>query len=80
MVDFSKTDLRKLASRFSLLSEVHPQIKDVNAPVVTVSSESEVPREIRKLEAVLKILETSGRYEKREIKKIKERINKLKDL
>lgn len=80
MVDFSKSDLRKLKSRLSSLARFHPKIKDVNAPSITVSKPNEVPHEIRKLEAVSRILEATGQIDKSEIKKIKERIAKLKDL
>ena len=80
MIDYSKADLRKLKSRLSSLSKFHPEIKDVNSPSITVSSSKEVPHEIRKLQAILRILESTGQIDKSKIKKIKERIAKLTNL
>ncbi|MFW5871914.1 MAG: hypothetical protein ACOCUT_02305 [bacterium] len=80
MVDFSKADVRKLKSRLSSLSHFHPEIKNVNSPKITVSKPNEVPHEVRKLEAVARVLEATRQVDIVELKKIKERIAKLKDL
>ena len=79
MVDFSKTDLRKLASRLSSLHYFHPEIKPVSKPTIIVSP-PEAPHEIRKAEAVLRVLEASKKFDKKEIEKMKKRIEDLKGL
>ena len=77
-IDFSKTDLRKLASRFTFLSDVHPTISSLTSPNITVSKPEEVPHEIRKLEAILRILESSKKYPTHEIERLHEKIFLLK--